>query len=62
MSVPESVRQAQQRAGLRGFGTSCEDPAGPLLAVLAAAVPPGGRVPELGAGTGTAWPAGMTPR
>ncbi|GIE74681.1 hypothetical protein Aph02nite_06310 [Actinoplanes philippinensis] len=57
MSVPESVRQAQQRAELRGFGMSCEDPVGPLLAVLAAAVPPGGRVLELGtgAGTGTAW-------
>jgi predicted O-methyltransferase YrrM len=57
MRVPELVTQAQHRAGRLGFGMSCEDPVGPLLAVLAAAVPEGGRILELGtgAGVGTAW-------
>jgi predicted O-methyltransferase YrrM len=65
MSVPALVSQAQQRAGRLGFGMSCEDPVGPLLAVLAAAVPPGGRILELGTGTGTgtAWlTRGLTTR
>jgi predicted O-methyltransferase YrrM len=54
---PELVRQALARAQRRDFGYSCEDPVGPLLAALAAAVPPGGRILELGtgAGVGTAW-------
>jgi predicted O-methyltransferase YrrM len=57
MRVPELVVRAQQHAERLGFGMSCEDPAGPLLAVLAAAIPDGGRILELGtgAGVGTAW-------
>lgn len=57
MSTPEAVTAAQRRATELGFAMSCEDPAGPLLAVLAAAVPVGGRILELGtgAGVGTAW-------
>lgn len=56
-SRPGIVREALERAARRGFGYSCEDPVGPLLAALAAAVPPGGRILELGTGTGVgaAW-------
>jgi len=54
---PELVRQALARARRQDFAYSCEDPVGPLLAALAAAVPDGGRILELGtgAGVGTAW-------
>src|SRR5437762_396879 len=57
LPLPELVRQALARAQRRDFAYSCEDPVGPLLAALAAAVPPGGRILELGTGTGvgTAW-------
>jgi predicted O-methyltransferase YrrM len=56
-SQPELVQQALIRAQRRRFAYSSEDPVGPLLAALAAAVPPGGRILELGTGTGvgTAW-------
>jgi hypothetical protein len=57
MIVPELVQAAQQRAERAGFAMSCEPAVGRFLAVLAAAVPPGGRVLEMGtgAGVGTAW-------
>jgi predicted O-methyltransferase YrrM len=63
--VPDLVARAHQRAERLGFGMSCEEPVGPLLAVLAAGVAPGGRILELGtgAGIGTAWLAsGLTGR
>ncbi len=55
--LPDLVRQAHQQAAATGFTMSCEPETGRLLAVLAAAVPPGGRILELGTGTGvgTAW-------
>lgn len=55
--LPEIVRRALVRAESSGFELSCEPVAGGLLAALAAAVPPGGRVLELGTGVGvgTAW-------
>ncbi|MCZ7422230.1 MULTISPECIES: class I SAM-dependent methyltransferase [unclassified Micromonospora] len=55
--VPARVRRALARASELGFPGVCEDPVGPLLATLAAAVPPDGRILELGTGTGvgTAW-------
>ncbi|WBB51548.1 class I SAM-dependent methyltransferase [Verrucosispora sp. WMMA2044] len=55
--VPARVRRALARASALGFPGVCEDPMGPLLATLAAAVPPDGRILELGTGTGvgTAW-------
>jgi demethylmenaquinone methyltransferase/2-methoxy-6-polyprenyl-1,4-benzoquinol methylase len=57
MTVPARVRLAQQGADRAGFTLSCEPAVGQLLAVLAAAVPPGGRILEMGtgAGVGTAW-------
>jgi predicted O-methyltransferase YrrM len=56
-SRPHLVEQALDRAQRRDFPFSCEDPVGPLLAALAAAVRPDGRILELGTGTGvgTAW-------
>ena len=55
--LPEPVRLAAERAQQAGFTMSCDPDTGKLLAVLAAAVPSGGRVLELGTGTGagTAW-------
>jgi demethylmenaquinone methyltransferase/2-methoxy-6-polyprenyl-1,4-benzoquinol methylase len=55
--VPERVRIARERAAAAGFDLSCEDEVGRLLRVLAAAVRPGGRILELGTGTGVglAW-------
>jgi predicted O-methyltransferase YrrM len=55
--VPERVQWARGIAEQAGFPYSCEEEVGSLLAVLAAAVPPGGRILELGtgAGVGTAW-------
>lgn len=56
-SLPEPVARATALAQQAGFTMSCEPETGALLAVLAAAVPAGGRVLELGtgAGVGTAW-------
>jgi len=55
--LPQPVRLASERAAHAGFTMSCDPSTGRLLAVLAAAVPPNGRVLELGTGTGvgTAW-------
>jgi predicted O-methyltransferase YrrM len=55
--LPPPVRLASERAEHAGFTMSCDPGTGRLLAVLAAAVPPNGRVLELGTGTGvgTAW-------
>jgi predicted O-methyltransferase YrrM len=46
-----------ERANELGFEQSCEADVGRLLAVLAAGVPGGGRILEIGtgAGVGTAW-------
>ena len=54
---PSLVRGAHAAALESGFEYSCDDSVGHLLAVLAAAVPRGGRILELGtgAGVGTAW-------
>ncbi|GAA0480902.1 hypothetical protein Aca07nite_85990 [Actinoplanes capillaceus] len=65
MPVPALVTTAWRRAAELDFPMSCEDPAGPLLATLAAAVPSGGRVLELGtgAGVGSSWlVSGLTGR
>jgi predicted O-methyltransferase YrrM len=62
---PTLVTAALRRARDAGFGMSCEDSVGRLLATLAAGVPEGGLVLELGtgAGVGTAWiVSGLTPR
>ncbi|MEU7868692.1 class I SAM-dependent methyltransferase [Dactylosporangium sp. NPDC049140] len=59
------VDTAYARAAANGFGQSCEPEVGRLLATLAAALPPGARVLEIGtgAGVGTAWIAdGLRPR
>jgi predicted O-methyltransferase YrrM len=55
--VPDVVTRARDRARQLGFELSCEDEVGALLASLAAAVPVGGRIVELGtgAGVGLAW-------
>jgi demethylmenaquinone methyltransferase/2-methoxy-6-polyprenyl-1,4-benzoquinol methylase len=55
--TPEPVVHATALARQAGFTMSCEPETGALLAVLAAAVPAGGRILELGtgAGVGTAW-------
>ncbi|WP_371477021.1 O-methyltransferase [Kitasatospora sp. NBC_00315] len=57
MDVPPLVEQARQRAADHGFGYSCAPLTGELLAVLSAAVRPGGRILELGTGMGVglAW-------
>jgi len=57
MSLPDLVAQASTNAASAGFAMSCDRDTGRLLAVLAAAVPSGGRILELGTGTGvgTAW-------
>lgn len=57
MDVPERVRMAEAGAREAGFGLSCDARTGALLAVLANAVPSGGRVLELGtgAGVGLSW-------
>jgi predicted O-methyltransferase YrrM len=56
-ALPTRVVAAQARAKAAGFTLSCEPEVGHLLATLAAAVPDGGRIVELGTGTGvgTAW-------
>jgi demethylmenaquinone methyltransferase/2-methoxy-6-polyprenyl-1,4-benzoquinol methylase len=55
--TPDRVAAATVAARDAGFTMSCEPDTGTLLAVLAAAVPAGGRILELGtgAGVGTAW-------
>jgi len=57
IELPPLVKEAQVVADLAGFTLSCEPDVGGLLAALAAAVPPGGRILELGtgAGVGLAW-------
>ena len=54
---PELVIRARQRADELGFAISSAPGVGRLLAVLAAAVPPKGRIIELGTGSGVgvAW-------
>ena len=56
-SVSPSVVAAERRAAEHGFEYSCERGVGEMLAVLAAATPPGGRILELGTGLGVglAW-------
>jgi demethylmenaquinone methyltransferase/2-methoxy-6-polyprenyl-1,4-benzoquinol methylase len=56
-TMPPLVAQASANALRCGFTLSCDPDVGRLLAVLAAAVPAGGRILELGtgAGVGTAW-------
>jgi predicted O-methyltransferase YrrM len=55
--MPSLVREAIARARREGFSLSCDPAVGRLLAVLAAHLPAGARVLELGTGTGvgTAW-------
>jgi predicted O-methyltransferase YrrM len=55
--VPDRVRTATNRAEAVGFTMSCDPRVGQLLGVLAAALPRGGRILELGTGTGVglAW-------
>ncbi len=55
--LPENVLAAYERASRTGFGLACEVGVGRLLAALAAAVPAGGRVLEIGTGVGVglAW-------
>ena len=63
--LPPLVAAATARARQAGFLQSCEPEVGRLLAVLAAHLPPGARVLELGTGTGvgTAWiVSGLLPR
>ena len=63
--VPPLVAAAIARARQVGFPMSCDPAVGRLLAVLAAHLPEGARVLELGTGTGvgTAWiVSGLLPR
>lgn len=55
--LPTLVTIALARATALGFTLSCEPEVGRLLATLAAGVPAGGRILEIGtgAGVGTAW-------
>ena len=55
--LPENVLAAYERAARTGFRLACEVEVGRLLAALAAAVPGGGRVLEIGTGVGVglAW-------
>jgi demethylmenaquinone methyltransferase/2-methoxy-6-polyprenyl-1,4-benzoquinol methylase len=55
--LPEIVAEAYVRSEASGFRCSCETEVGRLLAALAAAVPPDGRILELGTGVGVglAW-------
>jgi len=65
VAVPPLVAAATARARQAGFPMSCDHAVGRLLAVLAAHLPEGARVLELGTGTGvgTAWiVSGLLPR
>jgi predicted O-methyltransferase YrrM len=65
VAVPPLVAAAIARARQAGFLMSCDPAVGRLLAVLAAHLPEGARVLELGTGTGvgTAWiVSGLLPR
>ncbi len=65
MTMPAPVVAAQERARTAGFELSCDDGTGRMLAVLAAAVPEGGRILEIGTGVGAglAWLVeGLGPR
>lgn len=55
--LPSSVARAKERANTLRFSASCIDDVGRLLATLAAAVPIGGRILEIGTGVGvgTSW-------
>ncbi len=55
--IPSPVQEAVARAQEAGFPYSCDPAVGRLLAALAAHLPSGARVLELGTGTGvgTAW-------
>jgi predicted O-methyltransferase YrrM len=57
MQIPPIVAAATDRAREAGFTASSERSVGRFLAVLAGAVPPGGRILEIGTGTGVglAW-------
>jgi predicted O-methyltransferase YrrM len=57
VDLPDSVQVAYTRAERMAFDLSSEPEVGWLLASLSAAVPPGGRVLEIGtgAGVGLAW-------
>jgi len=57
VEVPPVVASATAAAEAAGFTLSCEPEVGSLLSVLAAVVPPNGRILELGtgAGVGLAW-------
>ncbi|MFE2867662.1 O-methyltransferase [Embleya sp. NPDC059259] len=61
---PALVLAAEESARIREFPLSCEPGVGRLLAVLAGAVPTGGRILELGtgAGVGAAWIASALAR
>jgi predicted O-methyltransferase YrrM len=52
MDLPPRVEAALARARAADFTLSCEPTVGRLLALLAGAVPPGGRILELGTGVG----------
>lgn len=54
--TPPLVEEMAAAGAAAGFGLSCEPEVGRLLAVLAAAVPPGGAVLELGTGQVSDWP------
>lgn len=63
--MPPLVQEATARAQETGFRYSCDPDVGRLLAALAAHLPAGARVLELGTGTGvgTAWiTSGLLPR
>lgn len=55
--TPDLVKRAHRRAEAAGFSLSCEPEVGRMLAALAAGVPEGGRILEVGtgAGAGLAW-------
>jgi demethylmenaquinone methyltransferase/2-methoxy-6-polyprenyl-1,4-benzoquinol methylase len=57
MNLPTLVATAEANARAVGFAMSCDPETGALLSVLAGAVPPSGRILELGtgAGVGLAW-------